>query len=158
MSFELRPGNQGYAFGVVLFQDRSGLYFREYHDSIASHVSKLMYSYHYQDADQQLIFRYDNAPHHPEISSHPHHKHGGDQSGEQIVAAQPPGLPEVLREIERQTGLAQRLASCMVDPRDPAKVQHSLDDIIRFRIMMDLHRFRSGQVLMLSGPLFEGQG
>ena len=64
----------------------------------------------------------------------------------------------LLREIERQTGLAQRLASCMVDPRDPAKVQHSLDDIIRFRIMMDLHRFRSGQVLMLSGPLFEGQG
>lgn len=26
----------------------------------------------------------------------------------------------LLREIERQAGLAQRLASCMVDPRDPA--------------------------------------
>jgi len=37
----------------------------------------------------------------------------------------------LLREIERQAGLAQRLAWCMVDPRDPAKVQHSPDDIIR---------------------------
>ena len=35
----------------------------------------------------------------------------------------------LLREIERQTGLAQRLASGMVDPRDPAKGQHSRDDI-----------------------------
>jgi len=42
----------------------------------------------------------------------------------------------LLREIDRKAGLAQHLASCMVDPRDPAKVQHSLADIIRFRIMM----------------------
>ena len=50
----------------------------------------------------------------------------------------------LLREIERQTGLAQRLASCMVDPRDPAKVQHSLDDIIRFRIMMIAAGYEDG--------------
>ena len=37
----------------------------------------------------------------------------------------------LLREIERKAGLAGRLAACMADPRDPAKVQHSLDDIIR---------------------------
>lgn len=42
----------------------------------------------------------------------------------------------LLREIERKAGLAQRLADCLRDPRDPAKVQHSLCDIIRFRIMM----------------------
>jgi len=35
-----------------------------------------------------------------EISSHPHHKHIGGQRGEQIEAAQPPSLTEVLREIE----------------------------------------------------------
>ena len=28
----------------------------------------------------------------------------------------------------------------------------------RLMLWLDLHRFRSGQVLMLSGPLFEGQG
>jgi len=42
----------------------------------------------------------------------------------------------LLREIERKAGLAGRLAAWMADPRDPAKVQHSLDDIIRFRIVM----------------------
>jgi hypothetical protein len=42
----------------------------------------------------------------------------------------------LLREIERKAGLAQRLADCLHDPHDPAKVQHSLCDIIRFRIMM----------------------
>ncbi len=99
MSFELRPGNQGYAFGVVLFQDRSVLYFREYHDSIASHVSKLMYSYHYQDADQQLIFRYDNARHRPPLPVQ-EHKH----VGETIAASQAPTLAEVLTEIVMTRG------------------------------------------------------
>jgi hypothetical protein len=42
----------------------------------------------------------------------------------------------LLREIERKAGLAQRLADCLCGPRDPAKVQHRLCDIIRFRIMM----------------------
>ena len=42
----------------------------------------------------------------------------------------------LLREIERREGLAGWLASCMEDPRVPAKVQHSLEDIIRFRILM----------------------
>jgi len=46
-----------------------------------------------------------------------------------------PGLT-LLREVERRTGLAGVLASCVVDPRDPSKVRHSLEEIIRFRIMM----------------------
>jgi len=50
----------------------------------------------------------------------------------------------LLREIERKAGLAQRLAACMVDPRDPAKVQHSLSDIIRFRIMMIAAGYEDG--------------
>jgi len=35
---------------------------------------KLMYAYHYQDADQNLIFRYDNAAHSPALPQ-PAHKH-----------------------------------------------------------------------------------
>ena len=50
----------------------------------------------------------------------------------------------LLREIERQAGLARRLASCMVDARDPAKVQHRLEDIIRFRIMMIAAGYEDG--------------
>jgi len=50
----------------------------------------------------------------------------------------------LLREIERKAGLAGRLAACMADPRDPTKVQHSLDDIIRFRIMMIAAGYEDG--------------
>jgi hypothetical protein len=50
----------------------------------------------------------------------------------------------LLREIEREAGLAQRLADCLSDPRDPAKVQHGLADIIRFRIMMIAAGYEDG--------------
>jgi len=50
----------------------------------------------------------------------------------------------LLREIERKAGLAQRLASCMADPRDPAKVQHSLADIIRLPVMMIAASYEDG--------------
>jgi Transposase DDE domain group 1 len=42
----------------------------------------------------------------------------------------------ILREIERRLGLADRLAGCLEDPRMPAKVDHQLAEIIRFRMLM----------------------
>lgn len=57
---------------------------------------KPRYIYHYQSADGALIFRYDNAPHHREVKTYPHHKH----IGEAVVEARPPDLSEVLREID----------------------------------------------------------
>ena len=38
-------------------------------------VSK--YSFHWQSADGRLRKRWDNAAHHPEVSTHPHHLHEG---------------------------------------------------------------------------------
>jgi hypothetical protein len=38
-------------------------------------VSK--YAFHWQDAAGQLRQRWDNAAHHPEVSTHPHHMHDG---------------------------------------------------------------------------------
>jgi hypothetical protein len=61
-----------------------------------SRLVKSRYVYHYQQADGTLIFRYDNAPHHPELKSHPHHKH----LGANVVAAKPPDLSQVLQEID----------------------------------------------------------
>ena len=61
-------------------------------------AGKVKYRYHYMDAEQNLIFRYDNAPHHPEARSFPHHKHTfGD-----VIESQEPGLMEVLFEISRK--------------------------------------------------------
>lgn len=33
------------------------------------------YSFHWQDKEGTLIARWDNAPHHPEIGTYPHHIH-----------------------------------------------------------------------------------
>jgi len=38
----------------------------------------------------------------------------------------------LLAQIERQLGLADRLAKCIEDPRDPAAVQHSIAEMIRY--------------------------
>lgn len=59
-------------------------------------VRRVRYKFHYQRADGTLIFRYDNAPHHPGLSTFPHHKHVGNS----IVPAEAPDLSEVLREID----------------------------------------------------------
>lgn len=37
------------------------------------------YSYYWLDEENRLIIGWDNAPHHLEIATYPHHKHIGDQ-------------------------------------------------------------------------------
>ena len=58
----------------------------------------LSYRYHWQDADAHLILRYDDTPHHPEVSTFPHHQH----LGEMVMALQRPSLSHVLREVQRR--------------------------------------------------------
>jgi len=53
------------------------------------------YRLHYMTDSGQMLFSYDNAPHHAEIDSHPHHKHSGDK----IIWSKMPSLKEVLNEI-----------------------------------------------------------
>ena len=50
----------------------------------------------------------------------------------------------LLREIERRQDLSGLLASCLTDLRAPGKVRHSLEDIIRFRIMMIAAGYEDG--------------
>jgi hypothetical protein len=42
----------------------------------------------------------------------------------------------VLAELERRLGIAERLVSCIEDPRAPGQVRHTLLDIIRFRVLL----------------------
>lgn len=41
-------------------------------------AGKTKYSYHWQDLEQNLIIRWDNAPHYPHLASFPCHRHEGD--------------------------------------------------------------------------------
>lgn len=63
-------------------------------------VVKQDYVYHYQLANGHLVFRYDNSPHYPELSSFPHHKHTGKLDGEHVEPAWPPTLVQVLHEVD----------------------------------------------------------
>jgi hypothetical protein len=94
---EERSHRLGYVRGEIKLIDNSILYFREFVD-LTKEKFKDDYSYQYQKEDASLIFRYDNAPHHPEIKSSPHHKH--QSCDENVVGCQEPDLDSVLLEIE----------------------------------------------------------
>ena len=59
-------------------------------------IIKVRYNYHYQRADSTVVFRYDNAPHYPDLPGFPEHKH----HGEQVLSAPAPDLSQVLRETD----------------------------------------------------------
>jgi len=42
----------------------------------------------------------------------------------------------VLREVEQRLDVAGRFSACITDPRDPKRVVHGLDEIIRFRLLI----------------------
>ena len=50
----------------------------------------------------------------------------------------------VLREIEQRLKVADRLAACIDDPRDPESIVHTLADIIRFRLLMIAAGYEDG--------------
>jgi hypothetical protein len=58
------------------------------------------YKMNYLDPDGKLIFRYDNSPHYPHLSTFPDHKHVGGRPGSAVFEAEPPDLSDVLAEID----------------------------------------------------------
>jgi hypothetical protein len=64
-------------------------------------LKKRKYAYHWMDSNHRLIKRWDNAAHHQNISSFPHHIH--EVSEENITESHDISLMEVLKEIERKT-------------------------------------------------------
>jgi hypothetical protein len=79
------------------FQDHSRLHLLEElkFDERRS-LQRLKFRYQYQDMDSNLRFRYDNSPHYPHLATFPSHKHVGND----VIAAEPPDLADVLREID----------------------------------------------------------
>ena len=50
----------------------------------------------------------------------------------------------LLAAAERRLKLAEKLAAAIRDPRDPARVRHSLTDILRARIKDAMEEIRAG--------------
>lgn len=92
---QLSP-NTGYLEGSVTFTDNSRLVFFEFLRQAVASIEREKYRYHFMDSNVQLIFRYDNAPHHPEIQTFPDHKHLPNG----LVESTSPSFASVFAEIE----------------------------------------------------------
>ena len=62
---------------IIYFQDNSNLRVAEYW----SRETLRRYSYYWLTPENELKIGWDNAPHHTQVESFPHHKHIGKQSG-----------------------------------------------------------------------------
>ena len=83
--------------GEMRFHDGSRLSVVEQLEPVGRRdFNRVNYKFHYQDATGNLIFRYDNAPHYPHLSTFPAHKHVGNS----VVEAESPDLNNVLAEID----------------------------------------------------------
>lgn len=84
--------NKGFIRFALDLRDSTELHIFEYVDS---NLHKIDYSYHWQNKEKMLIQRWDNAPHHTEIETFPHHMH----NGEIIMPSDEPAFVEILNKI-----------------------------------------------------------
>ena len=87
---------QGFISGTINFEKDSQLQFVEVKNVDVN--EKIKYRYHYMDKEKKMIFRYDNAEHHKNIKTFPHHKHLKDS----IIESLEPNLFDILLEIEEK--------------------------------------------------------
>jgi hypothetical protein len=93
-SVDLREfsATEGMLRGRLLFIDGSMLEFMEY----LQEETRLKYRFHLMDKQGDIVFRYDNAPHHKDVSTFPHHKHLPNN----VIESDDKGFMDVLDEIE----------------------------------------------------------
>ena len=72
---EEAEGNMGLFRYRLRLRDDSFLAVFERFDIVEGAVNVTKYSFHWQDSDGNLRKRWDNAPHHSELPTHPHHVH-----------------------------------------------------------------------------------
>ncbi len=60
----------------------------------------IRYAYYWLKQNDELRIGWDNAPHHPKVSTHPHHKHISTQ--ENIQASEETRLEDVLRFVKKK--------------------------------------------------------
>lgn len=100
VTYDKRTEDIGFIRGEIWFPDESVLYFREF-VQVQNPFERYMYVYHYQSSERNIIFRYDNTPHFPNLKTFPHHKHESNESN--VIESSQPDLPSILEEILFQT-------------------------------------------------------
>jgi len=93
IEIERRDATRGTIEGVVYFANGSRLEFTE--RVVIEQRRPVKKEYRYQFVSRgTAVFRYDNAPHHPNLATFPHHKHVGTK----ILPADEPEFDQALDE------------------------------------------------------------
>ncbi len=86
----------------VVFSDESRLDFSEFVEQVAEDEIRLTtYSYHWLDKNDNLIRRWDNALHFPNLENFPHHIHIGEN---EVAPGAPTNIFAILDEIAKIIG------------------------------------------------------
>ena len=102
VEYEVKSRSIGIVHGILGMIDGSTLQFMELVNIKRDKVIHLKYRFHLMNVNDEMVFRYDNAPHHPEITTYPHHKH---VTGEKVPRrSKEVELKGVLLEIEGMIG------------------------------------------------------
>lgn len=93
-------GNKGLWRYRLTLKNNSFLEMFEFFEVQLTEINIIKYSFHWQTKEGKLIKRWDNAPHHPEIETFPHHLH--DDTEDSVFPYTPISLEEILRLISAQ--------------------------------------------------------
>src|SRR3990172_513765 len=88
-------GETLYLRGNLRFIDSSVLEVALFTSESAHGLAIDKYRFQYMSKDGRMIFRFDNAPHHPGMDSFPHHKHTLDR----VISSSLPSISDLLNEI-----------------------------------------------------------
>lgn len=93
---ELADIDIGYFKAQIKFVDGSELHLFELATIKNGKPDVEKYRYHYQNAEGNLVRRWDNAKHHPELKTFPDHVH---TANDKTKESKRPGIPGIFLEI-----------------------------------------------------------
>lgn len=102
LTVDKRTDLTGYLRAELRYVDDKLLHIREFVE-ITNQPHRFLYVYQLQDETGAMIFRYDNAGHHHQLPTFPHHKHLGDSGV--VEACSEPDFSAVLDEADRHVTL-----------------------------------------------------
>ena len=88
-------GKTIYVIGTIMFSDLSVLEIAIFAAEMRNKIAVDKYRFQYMDKKGRMVFRYDNAPHHREAPTFPHHKHLPNR----VSPSTQPSLADILNEI-----------------------------------------------------------
>ena len=103
VEFDEQDVHIAYLKGAISLIDGSTLFFAQYvqiGQAGSGQINRKKYRYHWRALDGNTRYRWDNARHHPNLSSFPHHVHVG--AAEDVRETLPADLWRVLDQIEKE--------------------------------------------------------